>query len=188
MTTTIPEANTDSRDALRARIESSERRNAERTLADQARDAATSAADYTRANPLTVIGGALATGLVIGLLTRPGRRVAGRAFHNASDAISNAGNTVKNAATGSRSGFGRSFGDTVLAYATTMIDEVMDAARTGQDRVSDLGDTAATQAKRFGSNASYAAESAKDSTRSLARNTQTAAADAFRDLKRKTNW
>ena len=64
---------------LRAKIEASERRNAERTLADQAREAAEAATEYTRAHPLTVIGGAVAIGLLVGLATRPGRRVATRA-------------------------------------------------------------------------------------------------------------
>mgnify|MGYP001101366086 CR=1 FL=1 len=43
------------RDALRARIEAAERRNAERTVAVQAREAASAAVDYTRAHPLTVL-------------------------------------------------------------------------------------------------------------------------------------
>ena len=76
------------RDSLRARIEAAERRNAERSLADQARAAAEKASDFARANPLTVIGGALAVGLVIGLATRPGRKVAGRAVGAVSAAAS----------------------------------------------------------------------------------------------------
>ena len=55
MTELTPISAADSRDALRARIEAAERRNADRTIADQAREAATAAVDYTRANPLTVI-------------------------------------------------------------------------------------------------------------------------------------
>lgn len=185
MTTTTPDSATEARDALRARIESAERRNADRTLADQAREAAQSAADYTRANPLTVIGGALAAGLLIGLMTRPGRRVAGRAMHSASDAISSAGSSVRNVATRRKSGFGQSFGDAAMAYAMTMIDEMMDAARAGQDRASELGDAAGSQARRLSNNASEAAGSAADSTRALARKTRSVAADALSDLKRK---
>ncbi|MGB3711202.1 MAG: hypothetical protein WA985_05895, partial [Erythrobacter sp.] len=67
------------RDALRAKIEASERRIEERSFSDQAKEAAVTAKDYTKENPLTVIGGALAAGLLIGLLTRPGRRVVRRA-------------------------------------------------------------------------------------------------------------
>ena len=67
MNDAAPLAPATARDALRARIEAAERRNAERSLTDQARDAADAAIDYTRAHPLTVIGGALAFGLVIGI-------------------------------------------------------------------------------------------------------------------------
>jgi len=69
----------DKRDELRAKIEASERRIQERTMADDARDAAVAARDYTRAHPLTVIGGAIGIGILIGLATPPGRRAAGPA-------------------------------------------------------------------------------------------------------------
>jgi hypothetical protein len=84
------------RDSLRARIEAAERRNAERSIADQARAAANAAVDYTRAHPLTVIGGALALGLAIGLLTRPGRQLAGRVAHSTGDAVSGAASSASN--------------------------------------------------------------------------------------------
>lgn len=184
MTTPTPVATTDARDALRTRIESAERRNAERTLADQARDAASTAADYTRANPLTVIGGAVVAGVIIGLLTRPGRQVAGRAIHSASDAISSAGSNAKNFAK-RRTGMGQSIGDVVVAYGMTMMDEIMDAARAGQDRAEELGDVAGTKAKKLSASASDAADSAASSTRAMARKTRAVAADAFSDLKRK---
>lgn len=190
MTTQPSLTPSDARDSLRARIEAAERRNAERTLADQARSAATAAVDYTRANPLTVIGGALAAGLVIGLMTRPGRRVAGRAFHSASGAISgaasNASSGVKSVASRGGSRIGQMIGEAAVAYAMTMIDEVLETARAGQERAAELGDAAGTQAKRLSANASDAAGSAADSTRALARRTRDAAIGAVRDLGRKT--
>ena len=123
----------DQRDALRARIEAAERRNAEKGLAEQARAAADAAIDYTRANPLTVIGGAVAFGLVIGLLTRPGRRVAGRALHSAGDAISGAASSatsgVKSITARGGSRLGQMIGEAAVAYAMTVIDDLLDAAR-----------------------------------------------------------
>lgn len=181
---------TDKRDALRAKIEAAERRNAERTLADQAREAADSAVDYTRANPLTVIGGAVAVGLVIGLLTRPGRRVAGQAFHSASDAISGAASSAKasmggaTARQGSR--IGEMFAETAMTYLMTAIDELLETARAGQDKAAELGDVAGTQAKKLSANASEAAGSAAETTRALARKTADAAVGVVRDLRRKT--
>ncbi len=181
---------TEKRDSLRARIEAAERRNSERSLADQARTAANAAVDYTRANPLTVIGGALAAGLVIGLLTRPGRRVAGKALHSTADAISGAASSassgVKNITSRGGSQLGRMIGQAAVTYAMTLIDDMVETARAGQERAGELGEAAGTQAKRLTSNASDAAGSAADNTRALARKTRDAALDAVRDLRSKT--
>jgi hypothetical protein len=180
----------DRRDALRARIEAAERRNAERSLAEQARAAADAAVDYTRAHPLTVIGGAVAAGLVIGLLTRPGRRVAGRAWHGAGEAISGAASSasagVKNAASRGGSRLGAMIGDAALAYAMTMLDEFLDAARTGRERAAELGDAAGAQTRKLSSEASGAAGSAAAGTRDLARRTREAALGVVRDIRRQT--
>jgi len=186
----VPLPVTDKRDALRAKIDAAERRNAERTLADQAREAASLAVDYTRANPLTVIGGAVALGLVIGLLTRPGRRVAGQALHSASDAISGAASSAKASMSGATARQGSRIGEMVaeaaMAYLMTAIDELLETARAGQDKAAELGDAAGTQAKRMTANASEAASSAADSTRALARKTADVAVGVVRDLRRKT--
>ena len=180
MTEPTPISPTGSRDALRARIEAAERRNADRTLADQAREAAAAAVDYTRANPLTVIGGALAAGLIIGLLTRPGRRVASRVAHSTADAISGAASSassgVKNVASRGGSRFGQ----------MTLIDEVLETARAGQERAEELSDAAGVKAKKITARTTDAAGSAAHSTRALARKTRAAAADIVRDLGRKT--
>ncbi|MDP5104123.1 MAG: hypothetical protein NWP98_09370 [Erythrobacter sp.] len=141
------------RDSLRARIEAAERRNADRSLADDARKAAAAAADYTRANPLTVIGGALAAGLVIGLLTRPGRRVALRVASSAGEAVSGAASSatsgVKGIAARGGSRIGTMLGEAAVAYAMTLIDDTLEAARSGQERAEELGDSAGTQARNL---------------------------------------
>ena len=180
----------DQRDALRARIEAAERRNAEKNFADQARAAADAAIDYTRANPLTVIGGAVAFGLVIGLLTRPGRRVAGRALHSAGDAISGAASSatsgVKSITARGGSRLGQMIGEAAVAYAMTVIDDLLDTAREGKERAEDLGEAAGAQAKKLSASASEAAGAAADSTRTLARKTRDAALDVVRDIRRQT--
>jgi hypothetical protein len=178
------------RDVLRVRIEAAERRNAEKTLADQARAAADAAIDFTRANPLTVIGGAVAFGLVIGLLTRPGRRVAGRAIHSAGDAISGAASSassgVKSITARGGSRLGQLIGEAAVAYAMTVIDDVLEAARESKERAEDLGEAAGTQAKKLSASASDAAGSAADNTRTLARKTRDAALGVVRDIRRQT--
>jgi len=190
MTEQTPISASDSRDSLRARIEAAERRNAERSLADNARDAATAAIDYTRANPLTVIGGALALGLIIGLLTRPGRRLAGRVVESAGDAV---GGAASNATAGAkrvaeRGGvkLGTLIGEAAMGYVMTMIDEALDAARTGQERAGELGDAASAQARKISSGAADVAGNAAQGSKKLARKTRAAAAGAVRDLTRKT--
>lgn len=178
------------RDALRARIEAAERRNAERTLAVQAREAASAAVDYTRANPLTVIGGALALGLAIGLLTRPGRQLAQRVATGAGEAVSGARSSaasgVKRVAVRSGSQLGTLIGEAVMSYVMTMIDDALDTARSGQERAADLGDAAGAKARKLSAGAADAAEAATARTKDLAREARSAAGRLAKDLKRKT--
>jgi ElaB/YqjD/DUF883 family membrane-anchored ribosome-binding protein len=175
MNDTAPLAPATARDALRARIEAAERRNAERSLADQARRAADAAIDYTRAHPLTVIGGALAIGLLIGLATRPGRRLAGRALGAVGAATSGvAGSATAGARSVSVAGGSKVFmllSEAATAYAMKLLDEVLQGASEGQDKIEELGDEAAKTLK-----------TATESTRNAARKTQDRATRAVRDV------
>lgn len=175
----------DKRDALRAKIEASERRNAERTLADQAREAAEAATEYTRAHPLTVIGGAVAIGLLVGLATRPGRRVATRAAGAvgtaASGAASSAAAGVRGAAARGSSQLGTLVGDAALAWAMKLVDEVLETARTGQDKVEDLSDETQATARRVRREAAHVVGAATDTVRHTARKTRRKATRAVRD-------
>ncbi len=151
MTDQAPMSVDSKRDSLRARIDAAERRNADRTLADKALEVTDAAIDYTKAHPLTVIGGAVAAGLVIGLLTRPGRQVARRVVNSASGAVSGAAATASSGVKGvtSRGGsrIGMMLGEAVIGYIMTVIDEAADAARAGQDRAGEITDTASTQVR-----------------------------------------
>lgn len=178
------------RDSLRARIEAAERRNAERSLANEARKAAEAAADYTRAHPLTVIGGALALGLAIGLMTRPGRRVARQMVSSASGAVSGAASSassgVKSITARGGSKLGTMLSEAAVAYIMTLIDEALDTARAGQERAEELSDAATGQARKLKDGAMQAAGTAAENSRTLARKTRAAAGQAIRDLARKT--
>ncbi len=173
------------RDALRAKIEASERRIAERTVADQARDAAEAATNYSKANPLTVVGGAIAAGLLIGLITKPGRRAARNAATGTVSAVSGAATgtvkTVKSAANRG-SAFGTLLGDTVVAYGIRIIDEVMDGARAGQDKLEDFGDAASTTVRKAARDAEYMTGSTVDKTRAATKRTGRRASRAVRNL------
>lgn len=177
----------DKRDELRAKIEASERRIAERTVADQAKDVAGAATSYVKANPLTVLGGAIAIGLVIGALTQPGRRAAKKAATGAASAVggaaSGAAKSVGNATKSQGAKFGTLLADAMVAYGIKLIDDAMDTARTGRDQIEDLGDSAGAKAREIKRDAEYMAGSAADKSRVIGRKTRRRAGRAVRDLK-----
>lgn len=177
---------TDKRDELRAKIEASERRIEERTLADQAREAAESAADYAKANPMTVIAGAVAIGLAIGLATKPGRRVVRRAADRTGTAFDSAARSTKHVAQDTAdeaSRLGTIVSDAVLAYGMKLIDSLTDTARAGGDALEDFGDTAATKARQLRRDAGYSAGSAAERTGLATRRAKRKASRALRDTK-----
>lgn len=116
------------RKALRARIDArtgeARQRRDERGLADQARNAADGAIAYVRANPLVSIAAVAVGALVIGALTRPGRRAGRKAGALAGVAT-----------------------DAALAYGLSLLDSASTAASKGQDRVADLGDRVGGRAR-----------------------------------------
>lgn len=185
------------RDALRQKIEANERRIAERTLGDQAKEAVDSAVEYTKANPLTVIGGAVALGLAIGLMTKPGRRVAVKAASGtasvATDAASKVGDAAGSAASAAKNKVADAaqdrtnalrvlIADTLVGYAINFIDEVLGGPNAGKDKLEDIGDSAAAKARSLRREASYMAGTAADKGRSATRRTKRRAERAVRDL------
>lgn len=181
------EAKTDKRDELRAKIEASERRIAERTLADQAREAAESAMDFTRKHPLTVLGGAVGIGLLIGLSTKPGRRAARSAATGTVNAVNKAAkgtaNVAKNASVKQAGRFGTLLADAIVAYGIKLIDDAMGTARAGQDALEDLGDSAGDTARKLRRDAGYFVGNATDKGRKVTRRTRRRAERAVRDIK-----
>ncbi|MEL6529168.1 MAG: hypothetical protein AAGK01_03695 [Pseudomonadota bacterium] len=175
------------RDELRAKIEASERRIAERTVADQAKDAAGAATTYVKENPLTVLGGAIALGLVVGAMTQPGRRAARNAASGAAGAVSGAASgaarSVGNAAKARGSAFGTLLADAIVAYGIKLIDDALDTSRAGRDRLEDFGDSASARSREIKRDAEYAAGTAADKTRTIARRTRRSAERAVRDIK-----
>lgn len=201
MTTDTPAQNTSAddvkRDALRQKIEANERRIAERTLGEQAKETVDAAVDYTRENPLKVIGGALAVGLAIGLMTQPGQRVAGKAAVSAASAATGAASkvggaassaagvaadTVKTAAKDRTSAVWTLIADALVGYAIKWIDDTLGGPNAGKDALEDLGDSAAAKARTLRREASHLAGSAADKSRNATRRTKRRAERAVRDL------
>ncbi|MFL0356699.1 hypothetical protein ACI5KX_09480 [Erythrobacter sp. GH1-10] len=175
------------RDELRAKIEASERRIAERTFADQAKEVADSAAKFTKDNPLTVIGGAVAIGLLLGLATPPGRRLARSAASGTANAVGSAAkgtaDIARNASMKQVNRFGSLISDAVIAYGIKLIDQAMDTARAGKDKAEDLSDSASSKARQVRRDAEYHAGNALDKTRTMTRRSRRRAERAVRDIK-----
>ncbi|MBD2841914.1 hypothetical protein [Erythrobacter rubeus] len=179
----------DKRDELRAKIEASERRIEQRTLADQAKEAAGAATNYAREHPLTVLGGAIAVGLVVGAMTSRGRRAARGAAVGTVNAVNSAARSTKdavgNASTKQVSRFGTLLADAITAYGIKLIDDALDTAQAGQDKLEDLGDSASSKARQLRRDAEYYAGTAADKGKQVTRRTRRRAGRAVRDLKDK---
>ncbi|UAB77092.1 hypothetical protein INR77_09625 [Erythrobacter sp. SCSIO 43205] len=192
-----PIADQEKRDALRQKIEANERRIAERTLGEQAKEVVDAAVDYTKANPLTVIAGAVAVGITIGLMTKPGRRIATTAATSAagvatqaaskvSDAAGSAANaakgTVASAAIDRSTAVWALIADKIVDHAMDLIDEVLGGATAGKDALEDIGDSAAAKARTVRREAEYIAGTAADKSRTATQRGKRRATRAVRDL------
>ncbi len=188
--TEATESHSEPRDELRAKIEARERRIAERTLAEEARQAAGAASDYIKQHPLQVVGGAVTVGLLIGLMTRSGRKAVGSAVGNAASgtasavggAATGAAKTVETAARKQSTRLGTLIADALVAYGIKLVDDALDTARAGKDAVEDLGDAAAAKARTAKREAQHAAGTAADKTRTVGQRTRRRATRAVRNL------
>ena len=124
------------REALRAKIEAGETRQAERSFAEQAKAAADDALEFVKANPLKSVAAVAAGALLIGAMTRPGRRAGKKAGKLAGLAT-----------------------DAALAYALGLFDAGKDVADEGQDRLADLSGKARKSARDW---QDYAAKEGSD--------------------------
>lgn len=141
------------RDQLRARIEAGERRNEERSFADQAKDVADSAIEFAKKHPVATVAGAVVVGLAIGAMTRRGRELGRRGGSLASYAA-----------------------DAAIAYGLSMIEGA-------GDKFEDFSDAAGTQARRLKRDAGYKLDSMGDTVRSGGRRASRKSARAYRDLR-----
>ena len=148
------------RDELRRKIEQSERRNEERSLADMARDATDSATEFVKEHPILTVSAVALIGLAIGSRTSKGRELTGRAV-----------------------GFADHLADLGMAYASGMAAKVGDAPRHSGDRLVDIGDDVAFGSRAARRNAHYYAERQKDAARHAGRRAARKAGRSYRDLK-----
>ena len=148
------------RDELRRKIEESERRNEERSIADIAREATDNATEFVKTHPMLTIGAVALIGLAIGSRTSKGRELTGRAV-----------------------GFADHLADLGMAYAGGMASRLGAATRHGGDRLVDFGDDVAFGGRAAKRNAHYFAERQKDAARHAGRRAARKASRGYRDLK-----
>ena len=138
------------REELRRRIEAGQARNEERGIGDYAKSAADSATTFAKEHPIAAVAGAIAIGLAIGAVTRPGRRAVRR------------GSTLAALA-----------GEAALAYAAGLASDAGDLFDNGRDRAVGASDRAGTRARSLSrlarARAANAADEAALSGRSLSR-------------------
>lgn len=111
------------REALRDKITTGEQRNAQRNFADNA-------LEYVKANPLKTIAGVTIGALLIGAMTRPGRKAGKKAGALAGVAT-----------------------EAALAYGLGLLESAGTAASKGQDKLADLGETVGDKARSWQSTA-----------------------------------
>ena len=150
----------DKRDDLRARIEAGQQRNVERSISDYAREAAKQATDFAKQHPVATVAGAVTLGLIIGAMTRPGRRLTRRG--------------------GALAVFAS---DAAIAYGLRMFDNAGVAARHAGDRLADAGNAMGTQARHLRRDAMYQAEEAGDAVRAASRKVSRTSERTIRDLR-----
>lgn len=129
----------DKREALRQKIAAGRQRLAERDLVETAREAGEQAVSFVKKHPLATLGGAVALGLIIGAMTKPGRRLTRR------------GGVLAALAT-----------DAALAYGMKLIDQASDAARAGREHLGELGQSAGETAAETGRKAGQVVQNLRD--------------------------
>ena len=154
----------ESRDALRQRIEDGENRLAQRDLVQSANEVAKAATDFVRAHPVASVAGVAVIALVIGSMTRPGRRLGNRA-----------------------AGFASYASEAGMAYALGLLDAATDVAddvrRTSAEKIEDLGDSIDRTTRKAKRESSYMAATARDTVHDLGRRAGRKAGRTFRSTR-----
>lgn len=158
-------ADSDKRTELKNKIDAAEKRNQERgsgqSFGDYARDTRDTATTFVKEHPITTVLGAAAVGILIAsVVPGPGRRLRKRA-------------TKRGAVLASM------LADLAVTYGTQALEGAGNAARTGQNKLGDLGDAIGDGARSMGRGAADFADDAG----AIGRDAGKRAARTFRDLR-----
>ena len=159
-----PTTDEERRERLRERIEASQERHEQRTIGDTIKEAGETVTDFAKKHPLATVAGVLGLGLLVGSMTRPGRRAARRGGMFARLAV-----------------------DTVAMYGMSAIDKATTGAaaarRSGGDAFEDFGDSIGSTLRGLRRDAAYRSDVIGDTVRSGSRKASRKASRAARDLK-----
>lgn len=153
------------RENLKEKIEAAERRNEERSAADYAIEAKDRATAFVKEHPIATVAGGLVLGAVVAaMIPGPGRR-------------------MRKKATAKGSALAAMLTELGIAYGTSLLDGIGDAAQAGQDKLEDLGDSVGDTARSLRREAGYRAGGASNVARALTRDTGKKAGRTLRDLR-----
>lgn len=161
---TSAKTDVEKRTALKEKIAAGEERQAERSFAEQAKNAADNALSYVRANPLKSVAAVAVSALIIGALTRPGRKMGKKVGRK----------TGKLASVAS---------DAALAYGLSLLDTASGAASKGQDKLGDLGSAVGDKARAWQSTAAKEGSQLSDYLVEAARRSGKRAGKTIDDLR-----
>ena len=153
------------REELKNRIEAGQQRHANRTVGDYAREARDNATAFVKEHPVATVVGGVAIGVIVAsMVPGPGRR-------------------MRKKATKRGSALAAMVAELGLAYGTSMIDNLTRAARTGGDRLEDLGDALGDGARDLRRQAGLQGSVASDTARRLTRDVGKKTGRKVRDLR-----
>ena len=158
-------ADKEKREELKGRIEAGQQRHANRTVGDYARDARDNATAFVKKHPIATVAGGVAIGVIVAsMVPGPGRR-------------------MRKKATRRGSALAAMVAELGLAYGTSLLDNLGSAARTGGDRLEDLGDAIGDSARDLRREASLRSDAAGEAARRLSRDVGKTTGRKVRDLR-----
>lgn len=145
---------------LQARIEAARARNAARSVSNAARQGAIQARDFVREHPLVTLAGAATVGIALGMMTKPGRALAGRGKALAAMA-----------------------GQIALTMAGEAASKARRAAMTGKDQAEDVSAAISNQLREGIAQGEYLGERARIKASSLSRRAVSTARRGLRSVR-----
>ncbi len=153
------------RTELKSKIDAAEKRNEERSFGDYAREARDGASSFVKEHPITTLAGSVALGVLIAsIVPGPGRR-------------------LRKQATKRGAVLAGVLADLAVTYGSQAIDGAGKAARSGQSRLGDLGETLGDALAEGARSLRREAGDASDTAGSITREVGKSASRSLRNLR-----